>query len=285
MLAGKIGFFRTHPEALAWRTRVIANGGTVSASTLAAASNFCSAIAAAGIRNRFLRLNLFAGSGIAAALVPLYRGQSLTGTQLGGTTDTNVNFVSGDYVETGSTGGLKGNGTSKYLDTVLPASNLTPASAHAAAYAETLAVDATADKSLILSHASATTFAGIYGITTRDATNLAVNFGYAGVPVNARASPATPASSGLLLSSATSTTDLRFFHNGNQTALQTAARNEAALSTRPVFVFCANGNGTPGLCTAARLRAYSCGLGMTGAQAASFYNALQAFQTALGRQV
>jgi hypothetical protein len=271
-----------HPEASDWAGRVIANGGSVSLSTLRAVSTFCDGIDRASIRSRFYRLNLFCGTGLSAALVPLYRGQSLGGTQFGNATDTNVNFAAGDYVETGSTGGLKGNGTSKYLDTGFAASALTPSSAHAAAYAETLTADTTADKVLLMAHSQ---FGGIYGIGSRDGGNLAVNFGYAGTPTSARTDPIPPASSGLLLSSATSTTDLRFFHNGNQTFLQSAARNEAALSTRSVFVFAANANGTPSARTAARLRAYSCGLGMTAAQASAYSTAMQAFQTALTRNV
>jgi hypothetical protein len=114
-----------HPEAQAWRNAVIANGGTVSGSTLTAVNNFCRSIDAAGIRDRFYRLNLFAGTGLPAALVPLYRGQSLTGTQFGNTTDTNNGpFVSGDYAETGASGGLTSNGTSKHLNTGLKADAL-----------------------------------------------------------------------------------------------------------------------------------------------------------------
>jgi hypothetical protein len=104
-----------HPEAAAWRSAVVANGGSVSASTLKAVGKFCADIDKAGLRDRFYRLNLFCGSNLNAVLVPLYRGPSRTGTQYGNTTDTNNGpFVSGDYVENS---GLKGNGSSKYLET------------------------------------------------------------------------------------------------------------------------------------------------------------------------
>ena len=106
-----------HPEAAAWRTAAIANGGTVSSSTINAVSNFCQSIAEGGLRDRFYRLNLFCGGNLSSALVPLYRGPSPSGTQYGNATDTNNNFVSGDYVETG---GLQGNGSNKSLDTGLP---------------------------------------------------------------------------------------------------------------------------------------------------------------------
>ena len=109
-----------HPDAASWRTRVVANGGSVSSSTFQAVEVFCRSIESAGIRDRFYRLNLFAGSNLSAALVPLYRGPSLGGTQYGNTTDTNSNFVSGDYSESGAAAGLTGNGSTKYLATGLP---------------------------------------------------------------------------------------------------------------------------------------------------------------------
>ena len=69
-----------HPEAASWASRVVANGGTVSG-TISAVDKFCKAIASAGIRDRFSRMGIFAGSNLNAALVPLYRGPSLGGTQ------------------------------------------------------------------------------------------------------------------------------------------------------------------------------------------------------------
>ena len=120
-----------HPEAADWVARVVSNGGTVSASTAAAVNTFCRAIDAAGIRDKFYRLNLFCGGtsgtavGLNSALVPLYRGPSLGGTQYGGTTDTNTGntFQVGDYAETGAGGGLTG-GSTKYLTTGLLTSAL-----------------------------------------------------------------------------------------------------------------------------------------------------------------
>jgi hypothetical protein len=109
--------FVYNAEALAWETAAIANGGTVSTSTLQAVSTFCDAIDAAGIRSKFLRLNLVSGGNLAAARTPLYRGASSGGTQYGATYDVNNGpFVSADYTE--STG-LTGNNATKYFDTGL----------------------------------------------------------------------------------------------------------------------------------------------------------------------
>lgn len=124
-----------HPEAAAWRSAVVANGGSVSASTMKAVNTFCAAIDAAGIRDRFYRLNLFCGDNLNAALVPLYRGPTFGGTTYGYVTDTNNNFVSGDYSENT---GLIGNGTNKGLATGLVRSAISgDASVHSGVFVHT----------------------------------------------------------------------------------------------------------------------------------------------------
>lgn len=85
-----------HPEALAWRTAAIANGGSVSAATTKAVSDLCRAVDAGNLRDRFVRLNLCCGDNVQAALVPLYRGPSPSGTQYGNPVDGNVGpFITG----------------------------------------------------------------------------------------------------------------------------------------------------------------------------------------------
>jgi hypothetical protein len=107
-----------HPEAADWRSRVIANGGTVSASTVQAVDRFCRSIDGAGLRSLLWRVNPFAGDNLSAALVPLYRAASSLGAVQGNATDTNTNFVSGDY---SPSSGLLGNGSTKALSTGLAA--------------------------------------------------------------------------------------------------------------------------------------------------------------------
>lgn len=135
------GTYGLHPDARNWLSQVTTNGGTVSAATLTAVSTFCAAISSAGIRDRFYRLNLLCGNSdnsLYAVRTPLYRGPSLTGTQYGNTLDTNVNFVAGDYAE-GT--GLKGNASTKYLNTGLNVTTLPDSkSRHLAFYMNELPV-------------------------------------------------------------------------------------------------------------------------------------------------
>jgi hypothetical protein len=96
-------------------------------------SKFCRAIDAASLRDRFYRLNLFCGSNLNAALVPLYRGPSLGGSPLGNTVDTNGGpFIPADYSETAGLNPGAAN-VSKYLDTGVPANTLAANNTHLAA--------------------------------------------------------------------------------------------------------------------------------------------------------
>lgn len=112
----------TNIDAQNWINSVYANGGTVSSGTAVAVNTFCNSIDSAGLRDRFIRLNLFCGDNLNAALVPLYRGRGLSYTTYGNRFDisetygtsgpslTNIrNFDDSDYIERGYSGGLQGN--------------------------------------------------------------------------------------------------------------------------------------------------------------------------------
>jgi len=267
-----------HPEAGAWRSAVVANGGSVSASTLKAVSQFCRDIDLAGIRSKFRRVNLFCGNSdasLVAARVPLYRGESRTGTQYGNALDTNVNFVQGDYAESS---GLTGDGTSKYLNTGFNISDLPgAANCHLASYirgtqnissARTLLgtlFNGTADRYRIFLNTSG---AGNYNPRTE-----------LGVTTQADGGVRANANGGLIVASRTSTTSLTLYDDAVSIGTNTGSTAETTSAT-PIFVFARNGpteyyNGI--------MAGYSIGAGLSGAEVTSYYNALNTFQTALGR--
>jgi hypothetical protein len=274
-----------HPEATAWRTAVIANGGTVSGTTLSAVDKFCKAIDAAGIRDRFYRLNLFCGSFL-GALVPLYRGPSRSGTQYGGTIDTNNNFVSGDYAESD---GLLGNTTTKWLNTGFApdSAGMSANSFHIAAVWPTYShpansnwfplacINSTVNLRFWLNNNS-------YAANTSIETYLGSSSVNIATKVIAAANGAT-IPGGLWLSSRTSATSLRMYNGDTEQASYTGSLPDATAPTNPVTVFARyNGSTTFGH-SAIRLRGYSVGLGLTAAQVAAFNTAMSAFQTAMGR--
>lgn len=265
-----------HPEAAAWRSAVVANGGSVSASTMKAVSTFCAAIDAAGIRDRFYRLNLFCGNSDASLIaprVPLYRGPSRTGTQYGNALDTNNNFVQGDYQETGASGGLKGNSVNKYLATGLPMNYPdTNGDRHIAVYKN--AVATSTDYSLgVNTTASPATLYQLVRIST--------SFYYfsGGNTLSINAADATG------FWQATGTVNRTLYKDGVSVASNTNGSDTVNTETTPFFVFARNNAGSPDGHSDERQAAYSIGLSMDATEAANYYTALQAFQTALGRNV
>jgi hypothetical protein len=264
-----------HPEAAAWRSAVVANGGSVSASTLKAVGKFCADIDKAGLRDRFYRLNLFAGTGLSAALVPLYRGQSRTGTQYGNTTDTNNGpFVSGDYNETGSSAGLAGAAT-KYLNTGVKANDLGQTDRHLSVVADASALGLSSQYSIGGDNfgGSGNYYWGILAGST--AGNMMVR------------AQATAANSSQF--SVTGKPHVLVSGNGSAAIY----RNGASVATGPAGAFTApsqdiwvlglNRNGSLGDVYNGRIQSYSIGTAMTASQASSFYTAISAFQSSLSR--
>ena len=271
----------SNADAQDWVNRVYANGGTVSATTAAAVNTFCNAIDAAGIRDRFYRLNLFCGNSdasLAAVRTPLYRGPSLTGTQFGGTTDTNVNFVAGDYAETGGGGGLKGNGSTKYLNTGFPGNTLATGDRHLSVY-ENLR-DTSNFRTLIGAQDDG---GGTYYFSVSNfspGTRVFASFQAQAVSADGQET------GGHWIATDPANNSLVLYKNASNVA-SSSSTLRALPGSQPLFVFATNNSifGSPGGFIASRLNAYSIGLGLSQTQATAYYNAMQTFQTALGRQV
>ena len=264
-----------HPDAASWRTRVVANGGSVSSSTFRAVEVFCRSIESAGLRDRFYRLNLFAGTGLSAALVPLYRGPSLGGTQYGNTTDTNTNFVSGDYVETGATGGLKGNGSNKALNTGLLLSDL-PSSpnGHISAWAK----DQTSARTGWIV-AWGTGFANGAYIEHSAAGSRNVSFG------RELSGSITANSVKQFLVTRSSTTDQRIYQDGSlvETNTSVPTGTQTANAAVAFHIFARRVGTSVEAYTDARMNCYSIGDNLSGAQVTSFRSALTTFFDTLSR--
>lgn len=275
-----------HPDAQDWINRVYENRGSVSQNTANIVNNLCYLIDAAGIRDRFMRLNLFCGNNLAACLVPLYRGASLSSAQYGGRIDTNVSFVEADYVESGPTTGLKGNAATKRLDTGVLQSDFPVGSRHMAAY-ETER-DPNPYRNIIGSRRNTA-----LGVDYRNFFYLAT-FGVAttytfqtGFQLNSGAGDSTGYTSAgaFWVGNQPTSTTKRLYKNG---AAATGADTTIIAPTRESFsqyVFALNDTNVATSWSNVRLGAYSLGLAMSAAQIASYNTIMQAFQTSLGRNV
>jgi len=272
----------THPEAADWANRVQTNGGTVSGSTLNAVSRFCKSIDAAGIRDRFFRLNLFCGNSDAslnAVRTPLYRGPSSTGTQYGDAQDTNVNFVAANYTETGSaSGGLQGDDVDQRgLDSTLTPDFAVFDSRHLAVY-QIVRNSAASASSVMGSDNLSSSPRQLHSISFSGANS--VQF-YAGATAN----PANLGSyaDGLMVCNNTSLSFREIVVNAVQVATNSSPVTPAGVATPSYGVF-ADKRGVLRAFSKARMGGYSIGLGFTAAQQhADYYAAMQAFQAALGR--
>jgi hypothetical protein len=289
-LAGKWGITLapqvSNADAQDWVNRVYANGGTVSASTASAVNTFCNAIDAAGIRDRFYRLNLFCGTGLNACLVPLFRGPSLGGTQYGNTTDTNNNFVSGDYNESGAaSGGLKGNGTTKYLDTGLTQQTINGSGlGHLSVYARHRSYPAAAASYRMIGTIQTSPTNDWYFVDTRiSAAGVVSNVSVHGGSSNITSTSFDATTARLMTLSRLSSSDARTYSDATEVGSDTTSRTIAAVNAN-MFVFAENRVGT-GAQTLSNitLAAYSMGLNLTASQVSAFYSAMNTFQAALSR--
>jgi len=277
----------SNADAQDWINRVYANGGTVSASTAAAVNTLCDSLDAASLRDRFYRLNLFCGTGLNAALVPLYRGPSLGGTQYGGTTDTNVGglFVSGDYSE--STGLFAAQGTTKYLNTGLAPGNM-PQSVYESMHLSVrhgIFPAVVTDPILIGATDSAVTermwLQMSIRLTPTASDSVRLGRATAATSLTAMSGARSP---GFLLGTRSSSTSVKFFRNAVQDGENTTATTGITANPYPFFVFRNNTIGSPtGDWPGGTICSYSIGDDLTNEQVTAFNDAQTAFNAAIGR--
>lgn len=266
------GGFVYDPVTLDWISRVGINGGSVSQTTKDSVNNFVLAIRAAGIFSKIYRLNLYAGTGLGACLTPLIK-DPLTAD------DGNVNFVSGDYSEAT---GLTGNTTTKWLGcsgaTVTALFNLDGTN-HAVSYGLYVRT---------ASNASALQMGTFDGTNFSYLSIANVALDYFAMTDNSAGIAAVSDSNGngFYLGVRLSTTSMKLYKNGSQIAT-TATPGSFTTSGVNVFVHGVNNNNGGGAIalTDKTLAGYHLGTDFDATQQLAFYNAWQAFQTALGRQV
>lgn len=262
-------------EVDAWLVRVSAASGSVSAGTETAARAFVTSCKSASIWSLIQRCNLFCGN-FAASMVPLVN-------TLGASADTFTNGVSADYTEAL---GPQTNGTDKRIGTGYTPSELT--GGMSAYLRTTQASDANGRCVIGADNAAATQSYRLIG--NRDATGAtvagAVRAAWGGV-----GSLSNPSTTGGMVAAfwhmtRRGPTDSELFKNGVSVGTSSTSIVPAS-SGVPLSIFCLNNNGTFAafMTSGTRLGGYVIDSGMTAPQAAALYTAMQAFQTALSRNV
>lgn len=266
-------------EVTDWVARVIANGGSVSAATNAAANGFMYGIKTLNptIRAKIYRLNFFAGTGYnpgvpnaGAPTIPLIKDKGNVADSVSGTAPA--------YTETGAGGGLDltGGVNGRLVTGLIPSVDFPDSnSAHLAAYVmvapstggHIVSVD-TAGTGFYVLYTSNDAFHQ-WGIDLCDAAGL--NFVVSRI--------------GFLVANRTAANARQGYQNG----LSVGSDAQASVAARPTKnfeIFCFKDD-VPDVQNfwLGRCGGYSIGLGLTPGEQLAFYNTWQAFQTALGRQV
>lgn len=243
-----------------WVSRVVTNGGTVSTATQTAANNFVTSAKSNGYWDDLNRVNLFAGSNLDACLTPLLIGD-------GGATDTNTNFVSGDYSE--STG-LQGDGSTKHLDTGLTPAELGKDSNFMVAYAR-------------LEGAVNKAYFGA-GIGEDDAWHYGSRTGGDSFARNSSSGFGTSAGGiGIRGMRRSSSTGFDLLVNDGINSVVIASHTTA--SSASIFIFARNDGGTASINSDATLAGYVAGAYLDNTKYAALRTDWEAFQDALSRGV
>lgn len=273
---GNDGIVGNHPDVTSWLNTLSLVGGSASSTTISALNTFCNSIDAAGLRNKFYRLNLFCGNNLTSCLVPLYVNTQWNLPVLGFSIDTNNNFVSADYNETGANGGLIGNGTNKLLLTGLKGTDLTAGNRHVSAYER---VNATTDYSPSIGSVTDNTGQHAIGPWTASTNYFYRSHNTVGGNAN------TTKSVGFWLGSDSSATASTLYKNGSGVS-SVSSQGAGGSSSNQYSVFgVVNSSNTISEASEVRLAGYSIGLSLNSSEVSSFNTIMQAFQTALGRNV
>lgn len=175
--------------------------------------------------------------------------------------------------------GITPNGTTGYGDTKLTGASLTIDNTHLSVYCRTIGTDQTRCEIGAQHNVNASSLV----LRVRN-NGFFDSIAYSTQVGDSTVSVASTDGRGFFIGTRTSSTVLRIFKNGVTSATQTATRS-GSLPTIPLYVGARNFNSGINDPSNRNLAFVSVGSGLSDADAANFNTAVQAYQTALGRQV
>jgi hypothetical protein len=280
-----LGFWQTggvthQPDVSDWVGRVITNGGSVPTSTQNCADTFALAInAVSGLRAKILRLNLYAGTGFAAAQVPFYKdaGGTVDDPRVGGSAGSGSDWT---YVETGSTGGLVASTSGAWLRpgvTLFDFAGDSYNKASIGVYVKTASNENSFSGAQDTPSSSNSAFIvanGSYG----DTNVYAFVFSTGAITVS------DPASAGFYFTSRTASNLFTLYKNGSSIGTSSSA-TVTPLSNGTLGIFAYNTLAATGsLPSTKKHLGYVIGKDLDSTQASGLYTALLNFNTCLTRQ-
>jgi hypothetical protein len=260
---------RYNPETLDFRDRILANGGAISDSSVDAIEKFVQDCKNALLWDKLLEVAPFLGTNLNAALVKLVYPAGAPGVI------TNVNFVSGDYAETGANGGLLGDGATKYLNTGFNAQSYLPDNAHLSFYLRE-DVGAAGNRGL-LGAINGTDQYWLGSLTPASQVNVRLG-------QTASATLAASLSKGFYIGTRTGASQLRLYKNG----VLAATDGSTVVHARPnlnLYAFGWNAGGAAGGHVPGRGSFYSVGQALNGTEASALNDAVQTLQRNLNRDI
>jgi len=175
-----------------------------------------------------------------------------------------------------SANGYLPNGTNAYANTFCGTSNMLLNSAHISYYSRTNTTSNTGTEF--------TSYNSAVPSNSELSIKQGSTVGYARINQSGAISGIAVAnSSGLFMSNRTASNVTKFIRNA--VSLNTYTNASTGISTLPFFLGAGNSGGTPFSYSSLQCAFASIGDGLTDAEALAFYNAVQTFQTTLGRQV
>jgi hypothetical protein len=260
-----------HPQVVDWTKRVVKNGGALPGQkTVSAANNFYVSLITSNIVNQISMCNIVAPDNLVACMAPLIK-------TVGPDVWTNTNFISGDL----TIDGLKGNGSSKFLNTtVKPSDYSSVGDTHIAIYCsgskagvpETevgCADSGTAQDRLYLLYVDDNSyyFAGdAADVVAKNTTSSSLHAYMCGTSVNSTRN----------LYYAKSTIP----HYSMASAGAPAGTNLPSVIS--IHVFCTNEVGSVGNYIAKRMSFVSLGKGLTSDQSSKYFSIIQALRREIG---
>jgi hypothetical protein len=243
-------------------------------------SKFCASIDQQGLRSKLVRVNLMCGSNVSAVVVPLYRGTSRTGTQLGNATDANDNFTNDHYSENS---GLLGNASNRRLLTGLTRAAVSgSASLHAGIFAFTRGGGAF--RQYIVCSAAATGFNQTSLDTRANPANVA--FANASSGSTGNTTDIAHAAKDFIVGcvSGVGASLLRMYINGTSVGTGTGVDSSANTAQFALFARRREDTGAWDLHSDARIGGYTIGLNLDDTESAAYATIWDTFLKALGRR-
>jgi hypothetical protein len=254
-------------ETLQYLDRIYLNGGSISEASLVAVDQFVVDCKAANIWTKMIEVGPFAGANLNAALVKLAYQSGGSGVL------TNSNFVSGDYVETGSSAGLLGDGT-KFLNTGVLADSL-PANAHMSFYLREDVVQT--GNRMLMGAASGTDHSWLGSLIPASQVDFRCG-------VTTTVSNATAFTKGFYVGSRESSTSLSIYRDGTSLNTNVSATG-AGRAAFAMYLWGYNLSSAATARIATRGCFYSIGDALTPSEVTALNTAVRALQIALNRNI